>query len=49
MYSHVQPCTAIPRLIRAPLRPHMDCHWAWEKQPAKGDYSSLADLDCENR
>ena len=25
----------------------MDCHWAWEKQPARVDHSSLADFDCE--
>ena len=48
-HGAIQPHTAIPRLTRAPLRPHtahMDCHWAWEKQPAKADHSSLADFDC---
>ena len=48
----VQLHTAIPRLIRAPLRPHTtstDCHMTWENQPAKADHSSLADFDCEIR
>ena len=51
-HKAVQPHTAIPRLTRAPLRPHTartDRHWAWEKQSAKPDYSSLADFDCEIR
>ena len=45
----VQPHTVIPRLTRAPLRPHTtrtNRHWAWEKQPAKPDHSSQADFDC---
>ena len=47
LYSHIQ--LAIPRVTTAPLRPHTartDRHWAWEKQPAKPDHSSLADFDC---
>ena len=39
----------IPRLTRAPLGPHTartNRHWAWEKQPAKPDHSTLADFDC---
>ena len=24
----------------------MDHHWAWKKQPAKPEHSSLADFDC---
>ena len=46
----VQSHTAIPRLTIAPLRPHtthMDCHWAWKKQPAKAYHSILAGSDCE--
>ena len=49
-HGAVQPHIAIPRLTRAQLSPHtthMDRHWAWEKQPAKPDHSSLADFDCE--
>ena len=49
-HGAVQPHTAIPRLTRAPLRLHTtrpDHHWAWEKQPAKADHSSLTDFDCE--
>ena len=41
----VQPHTTI---TIAPLRPHTthtDCHWAWEKHPAKVDHSNLADSD----
>ena len=51
-HGAVQPHTAIPRLTTAPLRPHAthtDRHWAWEKQPAKTDHSSLADFDYEIR
>ena len=51
-HGAVQPHTTIPRLIRVPLKPHTthtDFHWAWEKQPAKADHSSLADFDCEFR
>ena len=55
IYQHhgaVQPHTAIPRLTIVPLRSHTACtdrHWAWEKQPAKLDHSSLAGFDCEIR
>ena len=44
-HGAVQPHdTATPRLTSALLRPQiarMDCHCAWEKQPAKADHSSL--------
>ena len=36
-----------PQLARAPLGPQsasVDCHCDWEKQPTKGDHSSLADF-----
>ena len=49
-HGSVQSHTAIPRLTRAPLRPHAartNRHWAWEKQPAKADHSSPADFDCK--
>ena len=49
-HGAAQPHIAIPRLTIAPLRPHttnMDHHWAWEKQTAKADHSSLVDSDCE--
>ena len=51
-HGAAQSYTAIPSLARAPLSPHtarMNRHWAWEKQPAKPDHSSLADFDCEIR
>ena len=51
-HEAMQPHTAIPRLTRAPLRPcttRTDHHWAWEKQPAKADHSSLADFNCKIR
>ena len=51
-YGAVHLHTTTLRQTRAPLVPHTartDCHWAWEKQPAKLDHSSLADFDCEIR
>ena len=49
-YGAVQRSAAISRLTRAPLSPltaRTDCHWAWEKQPAKADHSNLVDFGCE--
>ena len=49
-HGAVKPHTAIPRLDRAPLRSrtaNMAHHCTWEKQPAKTNYSSVADFDCE--
>ena len=57
-HGAVQPHTAIPTLPLRPHTAHTDCHWAWEKQPAKANHSSLdceinhsslADFDCEIR
>ena len=49
-HGAIQPQTVIPWLTITPLRLHTTCtdhHQAWEKQPAKADYSSVADSDCE--
>ena len=43
LYRAVQPHTAIPRLVKAPLRPQTartDRHCTWQKQPTQ-------DFDCE--
>ena len=43
-------CTAThshPQADQSSIKAHTACtdrHWAWEKQPAKVDHSSLADL-----